>query len=169
MIKDRTKDLFLLDFSSWPNSPEFSSKTTPTPYLDPVSVSIQPTSASPVQSTSLKSPSIEPSKSCEVMKDKGNQDVIQPLQLYSRKKIPVSQSIQVQSPIRVVVQVPEIVPIPTKNVTPSTEPNKSIDECEEPSDMDLPIALWKGTRACTKHLVTLLLTYPKLSQTIEPS
>ena len=43
--------------------------------------------------------------------------------------------------------------------------NKSIDECEESSDMDLPIALQKGTRACTKHLVSLFLTYQNLSQT----
>ena len=99
------------------------------------------------------------------MKNKGNQDITQPLQVYSRKKIPVSQSVQVQSPIHVVVEVPEIVPIPTKNVTPSTKPNKPIDECEKPSDMDLPIALRKGTRACTKHPISLFLTYQKLSHT----
>ena len=100
MIKDRANDQFLLDFSSWPNSLEFSSKTTPTPESSEpnlVSISVQPTSTSPVQSTSLKSPSVESSKSCEVMKDKGNQDVIQPLQVYSRKKIPVSRAVQVQS------------------------------------------------------------------------
>ena len=51
LIKDGAKNLFLLDFSSWPNSPEFSSKTTPTPESsepDPVSVSVQPTSALPI-------------------------------------------------------------------------------------------------------------------------
>ena len=82
MINDRKNDLFLLDFSSWPDSPEFSSKTTPTPKSSEphlVLVSVQPTSVSPIQSTSLNSLLVEPFKSCEVMKDKGNQDVIQPL------------------------------------------------------------------------------------------
>ena len=44
-IKDRAKDLFLLDFSSWPNSPEFSSKTTSileSSEPDPVLASVTP-------------------------------------------------------------------------------------------------------------------------------
>lgn len=96
--------------------------------------------------------------------DEGIQDNAQPLKQYFRKKVRVPQSVQVQSPVSATVQIPETRILTTERQTSLAEPSQPTDNHEKPDDEDLPIALRKGTRACTKHPLYLFLTYQNLSQ-----
>lgn len=89
------------------------------------------------------------------MKDSGEQDNVQPLKTYFRKRILISQMGHVQSPIHAIAQNPDSIPIPIVNALPSAELSEPITpstELSEPknkptkvSDTDLSIALKKGT------------------------
>ena len=54
------------------------------------------------------------------------------------------------------------------NASPSFSPGispilKPVESSQPPNDLDWPIALRKGKRACTKHPLHLFLSYSKLS------
>lgn len=103
----------------------------------------------PIETTSINSldqstqieptPIVESTSYSETMKAKGKEDIVQPLKVYSRKKIPVSRSAQVQPPIRTVVS--KIPSTRTETFTPSIDHVETIAEHEEQSDIELPIAL----------------------------
>jgi hypothetical protein len=172
LSEDNAKDMFSLDFPGHHSSPESLTKS--------FSIPLESSSTTPNQSTQSNSsysttPYQSPqSKMHEVVKDNGGQDNVQPLRTYVRKKIPVSQIKQVQSPIHATAQNSNSIPIPVENALPSaelSEPKIPSVELSEPknqpekvSDTDLPTALRKGTRACTKHPLYLYLSYQNLSQ-----
>ncbi|KAM7461061.1 hypothetical protein LguiA_029182 [Lonicera macranthoides] len=76
-------------------------------------------------------------------------------QVYSRKEGPFSQLMQVQSsnPNPVTVEVS----------TPPTTPNSNILDIQKETDLDILIALRKGTRTCIQHPLHLFMSYKKLS------
>ena len=92
-----------------------------------------------------------------------------PLQVYSRRQQ------QVPSPMQGHTSTPApdstISPDPTAepgNARPSFSPGISpilepVESSQPPNDLDWPIALRKGKRACTKHHLHLFLSYSKLS------
>ena len=83
---------------------------------------------------------------------RGIQDTTRPLLVYSRKKAPV----QVQSSssdIQPATLQPEVITEPTMNTT------ENLDQ----RDYNFPIAIRKGTRACTKHPLYLFMSYKNLS------
>lgn len=101
----------------------------------------------------------EPIESSNLDIDKGIQESNPPLQVYSRRKRLTDQTTQPQlSPH---VPAPNTYPEP---VEPSETPNQTDHEDHnQPNDLDLPIALRKGTRTCTQHPLCLSLTYQNLS------
>ncbi|KAH0729853.1 hypothetical protein KY285_000858 [Solanum tuberosum] len=86
-----------------------------------------------------------------------------PLQVYSRRKRLTDQTTQLQSSHKVTA--PSTYHAP---VEPSETPNQTDhEEPNQPNDLDLRIALRKGTRPCTQHHLSLIVTYQNLSQNIK--
>lgn len=137
----RTKDLFLLDFPC---------EKLSNPLIQPIP----------------SAPFVPSNESFAMIDNKKNQDDGQPLIVYSRRKPPISQPVQVQSPTHVTVPSRTHVTVPTlQKDTTIAKPIDLMDKLNEPDDIDLPIALRKGTRTCTKHPLCLSITYQKLSPT----
>lgn len=145
-MKDKDKDLFLLDFPS--SSPSSSSILVSTAQSNTQSVPVN--QSFPVNHPELVQPEVDPHtpKSQEVI-----QDTTRPLLVYSRRRAPV----QVQSPkSSPVLGLSEVIAEPILNKDCATE---NTDQ----SDYDIPIAIRKGTRACTKHPLHLFMSYRNLS------
>lgn len=54
-------------------------------------------------------------------------------------------------------------PVTIKVGTPTTSPNSNVPDIQTETDLDIPIALRKGTRTCTQHPLDLFMSYKKLS------
>ena len=78
--------------------------------------------------------------------------VIKPLQVYMRRKEPISNQVLAQSskPVLSNEFVPPISLIHSKNN----------------NDLHLPIAIWKGTRTCTQYPTSLFVIFNKFSKPI---
>ena len=135
-IEDKDKDLFLLEFPtlvSHQSEPNIMSNTPSEPNFQ---LEAEPNSP----------------KSQGMLHGKETQDSTRPLQAYSRKRAPIPQPVQVQSSNSA-----------SGSVEVITQPNDNITETLEQNDYDVPIAIRKGTRTCTKHPLHLFMSYQNLS------
>ena len=97
-----------------------------------------------------------------MMKGKQAQVFIEPLQVYSRRKT-VTQSMSVQQPNSIQGPDPKF-NLEIIEVTTSSFPqNENVSKIPNSSDYDIPNAIRKGNKACTKYPLHLFLSYKNLS------
>ena len=153
---------FLLDFQSLaPNLK--SSKSDHTPNTEPNSkgkhasngtepeIDQEPNAESKVKHASNE---IEPDSALEteLTKRKTGLNPTTPLKVYSRKKVPISEPVQIQE------SEPQS---GTEFLAPLCVQSESIPY--EFNDLDLPITIRKGTRKCTKHPISNFVLLHRLS------
>ncbi|KAL5823155.1 hypothetical protein ACOSQ4_021055 [Xanthoceras sorbifolium] len=143
-MEDKDKDLFLLELPVSVSKPApVQSETT---YVQPVQSSQQnlivPDLVVPASILEEEDPPSTPT----------TQKITHPLQVYSRKKGPVSQPVHAQSSD----------PNPMTDEV-RTSLNSRDPDTQKEDDLDIPIALRKGTRTCTQHPLNLFLSYKNLS------
>jgi hypothetical protein len=107
LIEDRVKDRFLLEFPSPESSPlKCTSESSPSEPTFELNLSKPTYESDPYPSSQSLQP-IDSFISLNVMKDKRKQDDCLRILTYSRKKVAIAQSVQVQSLIRTIVKNPE--------------------------------------------------------------
>ncbi|KAH7569702.1 hypothetical protein JRO89_XS06G0248200 [Xanthoceras sorbifolium] len=138
-MEDKDKDLFLLELPVSVSKPALvQSETT---YVQPVQSS-QQNLVVPASIPEEEDPPSTPT----------TQKITHPFQVYSRKKGPVSQPVHAQSSD----------PNPMTDEV-RTSLNSRDPDTQKEDDLDIPIALRKGTRTCTQHPLNLFLSYKNLS------
>ena len=138
--KDKKKFLFDLPSTSQSSSsnPTFCTMPSPTPATLPI---VELSSFDPMSLANKKS-TYNPTR---------------PLQVYLKRQAPIVELVQIQ----------QLEPTPRNEVISLPESSHdNVSTTIDNGDHDLPIALWKGTRECIKHLLyplSYFVTFKRLS------